>query len=146
AGRDQPRKRGRVLSARLRVADPELDRPEVVVGPNAPPELSVLLDRVDRYEELGELGIGIPAAERLVHAAAGEAPREDLRPRRVKARVAAVEERRVCRHGEQVRQQRAQVVAYGDRAVGAAYADVDVKRERVVAPCHVLEPILAAAV
>ncbi len=56
--------------------------------------------------------------------------------------VTAVEERRVGRDRQQDRQHRTEPVADRDGAVGAADTDVDVHRERVVAPRHVLEPFL----
>ena len=53
---------------------------------------------------------------------------------------------RVGRDRQQQRQHRAQAIAHQHRAVGAADADVDVHRERVVAPRDVLQPVLDAAV
>ena len=79
-------------------------------------------------------------------AAAGEAPGEALRARRVQPAVAAVEERRVGRDRQQQRQHRAQAVAHAHRAVDVAHAHVHVQAEGVVAPRHVLEPVLDAAV
>ena len=58
----------------------------------------------------------------------------------------AVDERRVGRDRQQRRQHRAQPVADAHRAVGAAHADVDVQRERVVAPRDVLQAVLHAPV
>ena len=52
----------------------------------------------------------------------------------------------LARDRQQQRQHRPQAVADLDRAVGAADADVDVQRERVVAPGDVLQPVLDAAV
>ena len=97
-------------------------------------------------QEVDEVRVAGPVPERLMHATAREALREDLRPRGMQAGVAPVEERRVRRDRQQVGQQCAQVVAHGDRAVGAAHAHVNVEREGVVAPRDVLEPLLAAAV
>ena len=60
--------------------------------------------------------------------------------------VDPVDVRRVGRDRQQQRQHRPQPVADLDRAVGALDADVDLQRERVVAPGDVLEPVLDAVV
>ncbi len=60
----------------------------------------------------------------------------------MQAGVAALEERRVGGDREQQRQHRPQPVADLDRTVGAADPDVHVHGERVVAPGHVLQPVL----
>ena len=107
-----------------------------------PPHLRVLHDRAGRDEEVDVIGERLPAAERVGHTAARKALGEDLGAGAVQARVASVQEGRVGRDGEQQRQHRTQPVAHQHGAVGAADADVDVQRERVVAPRHVLQPLL----
>ena len=84
-------------------------------------------------QQVDELRVGRPVAERLGHAAARERAGEDLGPDRVQPGVLAVEERRVRRERQQRRQQAAQVVADGDRPVGPADADVHVQAPGVVA-------------
>ena len=66
--------------------------------------------------------------------------------RRVQPAVARVEVRRVGADAEQQREHRAQPVADAHGAVDVAHADVDVQRERVVAPRDVLQAVDDAAV
>ncbi len=98
------------------------------------------------HQELDVLAVGRPAAERVGHAAAREALGEALRARRVQARVAPVQVRRVGGDREQQRQHRPQAVADAHRAVDVAHADVHVQAEGVVAPGDVLQALLDAAV
>src|SRR5262249_4389429 len=82
-------RRGRLGLAEvgLRVADPDLHRREGEVRPDAPPELRVLVDRgglVETPDVALEPG---PALVRVRDSAAREHAREDLRARRVEARV-----------------------------------------------------------
>ena len=146
AGHDQRRERLGLGRGHLRVADPHLDRAEREVRADRPPHLGVLDDRAGADEEVDVVGERLPAAERIGNAAARKALGEDLRARGVQARVAAVEERRVGRDREQQRQHRAQPIAHEHGPVGAPDADVDVQRERVVAPGHVLEAVLDAVI
>src|SRR6185312_15049013 len=60
--------------------------------------------------------------------------------------VPAVEKRGAGRDRQQHRQDGTQAVAHAHGPVGSADADVDVQRERVVAPGHVLEPVLDTVV
>ena len=64
----------------------------------------------------------------------------------MQARVAAVEERRVGRHRQQLGQDRAQPVAHRDRPVGPPDPHVHVQAEGVVAPGHVAQVVLQPAV
>src|SRR4051812_21523846 len=91
AGGDQGGQPERLLSSRLRIADPQLHGAECVVGPDAPPELRGLDDRVRADQQVDEIRVRPPAPERLMDAAAGEGTGEDLRAHRVEAGVAAVE-------------------------------------------------------
>ena len=122
-----------LLAARLRVADPHLDRAEFVVRADAPPELRRLDHGAGALQQGDELRVAAPVDERAGHAAAREGAGEDLRAHRVQAAVAAVEEGRVGRGGEQQRQQLAQPVADRDRPVGAAHPHVHVQAPGVVA-------------
>ena len=97
-------------------------------------------------EEVDVVGVGLPVAEGVGDAAARERARERLGARGVQARVAAVEEGRVGADGQQQREDRAHAVRDPDGAVGAAHADVDVQRERVVAPHDVPQLLVQAAV
>ena len=142
AGHDQAGQRRGLLGPGLRVADADLDGAEGVVRAHAPPQLGVLDDGVGAHQEVDVVGPCLPAAERLRDAAAGKALGEDLRARRLQARVAAVQEHRVGRQGQQLGQDRPQAVAHGDGAVGAADPHVHVQAEGVVAPGHVLQPVL----
>ena len=92
AGADQRRQGERLVAGGLRVADPELDRPEPVMGPHAPPELRRLDDRAGRVEALDEPRVRLPVPERLVDAAAREGAGEDLGANRVKPGVMAIQE------------------------------------------------------
>src|SRR5918996_1297351 len=66
AARDQAGECERLLAARLRVADPELDGPERVMRAHAPPELRRLDDRARGGQPIDEAGVALPASERLV--------------------------------------------------------------------------------
>ena len=133
ARRDQPGKRKRLASARLRVADPQLDGPKRVVGPHAPPQLRRLDNRVRSHQEIDEICIGRPVAERLVDTAARKRAGEDLGPHRVEPSLLPIEERRVRGQREQLGQDAPQVIANRDRAIRVAHTDVDVEAPRVVA-------------
>ncbi len=122
-----------LLAAGLGVADPHLDRAEGVVRAHAPPKLRRLDRRAGPLQHADELGVAGPVDEGAGHAAAGEGAGEDLGADRVQAAVAAVEEGRVGRDGEQQRQQLAQPVADGDRPVRSAHAHVHVHAPGVVA-------------
>ena len=100
----------------------------------------------DVSQEADVVGVGAPVAKRIVDPAAREGPGEDLAADAVQAGVAAVEERRVGRDGEQGRKQLAQPVADGDGAIGPADADVDVQAPGVVSLSHPAEVVLQAAV
>ena len=84
---------------------------------------------------------------RVGHAAAGEEPREDLRPRGVEPGVDALVEGRARRDGEELRQP---VAERGGRPRTARSAprigDVRVDAERVVAPDDVPEDLVVPAV
>ena len=56
------------------------------------------------------------------------------------------DERRARRQREQLRQEVAERVVDGDRAIGACDADVDVQAERVVAPDDVAQQLVVASV
>ena len=114
--------------------------------PDAPPHLRVLVDRARVVEEAHVALEAVPAVVRVGHAAAREHAREDLRPRRVQARVHAFDERRARREREQLGEEVAELVADGDRAIGAADRHVHVEAEAVVAPDDVLEDLVVAAV
>ena len=146
AGHDQRRERLGFGRGRLRVADPDLDRAERQMRSDRPPHLGVLDDRAGRDQELDVVRERGPAAKRVWHAAARKALGERLRAGAVQPGVAAVEEWRVGRDRQQHRQHRPQPVADEHRAVGAVDPDVDVQRERVVAPRDVLQSLLDAAV
>ena len=132
AGGDQGGQVERLVAAGLRVADPDLDRAERVMGPHAPPELRRLDDRVRVLQQLDEVRVGPPVAERLVDAAARECPGEDLRAHGVQAGVAMVEEGRVRREGEQRRQELPHPVGDRNGPVGPPDPDVDVEAPGVV--------------
>ena len=89
---------------------------------------------------------GLPGAEHVRDPAARERLGERLGAPGVQAGVAAVDVGRVGADGQQQRQHGAQPVAHAHGAVGALHADVDVQRERVVAPGDVLQPLLDAVV
>ena len=131
----------------LGVADAHLDRAEGEVRAHRPPDLRVLDDRVRARSSSRCSRVGRPGAVGVGDAAA----REGLRERSACARSAG-RASRPSRNGEfaltreQRRQDRAQPVADAHRAVGAADADVDVQRERVVAPRDVPQPLDDAAV
>src|SRR5918996_5376758 len=78
----------------LTVADPELDRREGEVRPDAPPDLRVLDDRAGVVEETHVALVLVPGSVRVRNAATGKHTREDLRPRRMQVRVAPFAERR----------------------------------------------------
>ncbi len=120
--------------------------PKREVGAHRPPHLRELHDRAGAHEHLDVLAVGLPPAEGVGHPAAREAAGEALGARGVQPRVAAVEVGRVGGHRQQQRQHAAQAVAHEHRAVGVAYADVDVHGEGVVAPRDVLQALLHAAV
>ena len=120
--------------------------PNAEVRPDRPPHLRVLDDRARPHEELDVVAKASQEPNASGTPQRGKLLREGLGARGVQARIAAVEERRVGRDRQQQRQHRPQPVAHPHRAVGAAHADVDVQRERVVAPRDVLEPVLDAAV
>src|SRR5437763_2728499 len=136
----------RLGELRLGVADPNLDRRKGQVWAHAPPELRVLGDRAGRVEEAHVVLELAPAGEDVGDPAAGEHPREDLRPRRVEPGVDALDERRAGREGEQVGQERAERVADGDRAVGSLDRHVDVQAEAGVPPDDVLEDLVVPLV
>ena len=85
AGADQGGEIKRLVAARLRIADPELDGAEPMMWPNAPPELSRLDDRAGGVKSFDESGVGVPIAERLMDSTTRKGPREDLRADRVEA-------------------------------------------------------------
>ena len=130
----------------LRVADAHLDRPEGQVRADRPPHLRVLHDRLGADEEVDVVAEGLPRAEGVGDPAAREALGEGLRARRVQPAVARVEVGRVGADAEQQGEHRAQPVARADRALDVARADVDVQRERVVAPRDVPQAVDHAAV
>ena len=146
AGDDQGGEAVGLGRGHLRIADPHLDGAEGVVRAHGPPELRELDDRAGADEQVDVLGPRAPRPEGVGDAAARERLGEDLGARGVQARVALVDVGRVGADREQRGQDRPQPVAHADRAVGAADADVDVDGERVVAPRHVLEPVLDALV
>ena len=130
----------------LAVGDPDLHCREAEVRPHAPPELRVLGDRAGLVEEADVVLVLLPGGERVRDAAAREEAGEDLRARRVQPRVDVLHERRAGREREELGQEVAEPVRDGDRAVGAADADVDVEPEGVVAPDDVAEQLVVAAV
>ena len=146
AGGRERGERLRLLAGRLGVGDPHLDGAERQMRADRPPDLRALDDRSGGDEELEVLAIFPPRAVGVGHAAARERLGERLRARGVEAAVAAFEERRVGADRQQRGQHRPQPVAGAHRAVGAVDADVDVQREGVVAPRHVLEAVDDAAV
>jgi hypothetical protein len=83
-----------------------------------------------------------PHASQVPNASGIPQRGKDLRARGMQAGVDLVDVGRVGRDRQQQRQHRAQAVADLDGAIGAADADVDVDGERVVAPGHVLQPLL----
>ena len=89
---DESRQGEGLVAGGLGVADPELDRPEPVMGPHAPPELRGLDDHAGRVEALDEPRVRLPVPERLVDAAAWEGAGEDLGANRVKPGVMAIQE------------------------------------------------------
>src|SRR5918994_4536199 len=136
----------RLSEVRLGVADPDLDRREGQVGPDAPPHLRVLVDGVRVVKEPNVSLKALPAVVRVRHAAAREELREDLRARRVQTRDAILDERRARREREQLRQDVAESVANGHRPICASDADVRVNSEAVVAPDDVPEDFVVSPV
>ena len=130
----------------LGVADPDLDGAELEVGAHRPPHLGELDDGVGAHEELDVLPVGAPAAERVGDPAAGKVAREALCAGRMQTGVAPVEVGGVGGHGEQLGKHRSQAIAHAYRAVDVANPDVDVETEGVVAPGHILQALLDAAV
>src|SRR4051794_30840836 len=121
-----------------------------MVRTHAPPELGRLDDRAGFLQQPYEVRIGTPVAERLVHTAAREGPREDLGSNGVQAGVPAIEERRVRREREQRWEQLAHPVGDRHGAVSPMNADMDVKAPGVVAlrdPAEIaLEPAVVLRV
>jgi hypothetical protein len=78
AGRHQAGQGERLLAPRLGVADPQLHGAERVVRANTPPQLRRLDDRVGLRQQVDEVRVRRPVAERLVDAAAGKGASEDL--------------------------------------------------------------------
>ena len=76
----------------------------------------------------------------------GKLLREGLGTGGVQAAVAAVEVGRVGRDRQQQRQHRAQAVAHAHGPLDVPHADVHVQAEGVVAPGHIFEAVLDAAV
>ena len=99
---DERRERARLGELRLRVADARLDRRELEMRANAPPDLRVLGDRTGLVEEADVVLPIVPAAEPVGDAAAREHTREDLRARRVQVREHAFDERRARGQREQL--------------------------------------------
>ena len=93
-------------------------------------------------ELLVEAPVLRPGAEHVGDAAAREHAHERLGARRVQLRPDVLDERRVGRQREQVRQVGAERVADGHRLVAAADAHVHVRGPGVVAPGDVLEAVL----
>ena len=114
--------------------------------PDRPPHLCELDDRVGGDQQLEVAAEGRPAAESVRNAAPRKAAREGLCARRVQPGEPAVQEGGVRGDRQQQRQQRAHPVAYAHRPVDVAHAHVDVKAEGVVAPGHVAQALLDAAV
>ena len=113
---------------------------------HAPPELRRLVDRAGLVEEAHVLGVRVPRAERVRHAAAREEAGEHLRAGGVEPRVDALVERRARRHGEELGQPVAERVDDADGAVGATDRDVRVDAEGVVAPDDVPEDLVVSPV
>src|SRR4029077_10561695 len=83
AGRDQAGQPERLLAARLRVADPHLDRAELVMRADAPPELGRLHHGPGPLQHADELCVAVPVDEGTGNAATGEGAGEDLGAHRV---------------------------------------------------------------
>ena len=122
-----------LVAGGLGVADPELDRPEPVMRPHAPPQLRRLDDRAGRMKPVDETRRTSPSRRN-----------GSWMPQRGKVRVkiwVRIEWSPVSwpsRKGEfadereERRDELAQVVADGDRAIRPADPDVDVVRPGVV--------------
>ena len=113
---------------------------------HAPPDLRVLVDRAGLVEQ-AHVGVELrPGAVGVGDAATREHAGEDLGAGGVQPAVHALDERRARRQREQVRQEHAQSVVHGDRAVGAGDPHVQVEPEGVVAPDHVAKQLVVPAV
>ena len=66
------RDRHRVLDARDRIADPDLDRPEARMGPDVPPDVRVVGDPAGFLELADDLGVVGVVAEARRRARPGE--------------------------------------------------------------------------
>ncbi len=105
---------------------------------DVPPDLLAVLDAARHDQRVQELLIGAPRAEVVGDAGAREAL-EDLGAVTLPARVGAAPERRVYRHGEDVREE----VAHGVHDLDARFVvldgDVHVLAEDQVRPRHHLQ-------
>ncbi len=113
---------------------------------HAPPELRGLVCGAGRVEEAHVVGMGLPRAERVGHAAPREEACEHLRARRMEAGVDALVEGRARRDREELRQPVTQRVDDLDRAIGSPDRDVRVEAEGVVAPHDVAEQLVVPPV
>src|SRR6266536_2222175 len=138
--------RARLGELGLRVADADLDSREHEMRPDAPPELGVLGDRAGLVEEADVSLPIVPALEPVGDPAAREHAGEDLGAGGVKVAVDALDERGAGREREQLGQVVAERARDPHRSVGAVDPDMHVQAERVVAPDHVAEELVVAAV
>ena len=130
----------------LPVRDADLDRRVGEVRADAPPDLGVLGDRAGPVEKRDVVLPAAPVAVDVGDAAAREHPGEHLGARRVQARVDRLDEGRACRQRKHLRQEVAQGVVHGDRAVGAGDPHVHVQTEGVVPPHDVAKDLVVPPV
>src|SRR4029079_15620175 len=130
--------RDRVLHARYRVADANLDRPEARVQTDVPPDVRVVRDAAGLLELADDLGVVGVVAEARRGSRAREG-REDHLPARREAGRLAAREGRAGGEREQRREVREQAVDDLDRLLGVVDRDVDVQPKDQLAPGDVLE-------
>ena len=117
----------------LRVHRPDLERAELRVRAQVPPEERVVLDPGGGDHRLDRARVVLPAGERARDVGARVAA-EHLRPRGLEAGVDAVPVGRVGGERLQHRQVLAHAVEGADRGLGVGHADVDVQRAGRRAP------------